>query len=404
MTPEQFIATWKDNSLTEKGGAQPHFEDLCRLLEVEPPRQYGEYCYEQDLEKMLGGKGFADVWKRDCFAWENKGPDKELGAALMQLKNYAGALDNPPVLVVCNRERIEIHPCFSGYPSTPRLIWLKDIGQPDNIQTLRWLFSKDTIGNLRPKKSNAAITAEAAAEFARLAEAMRARGLEAQRVAHFLIQCIFCMYAEDEGLLHAGATLNPQIFTGILKSAGKDTARATARIKHLFTAMQSPNGLYGNDDIAWFNGGLFKTIDIPPLETADLDVLRRAAEDMDWRAIDPTIFGTLFERGLDPKARAPLGAHYTDIATINKLIEPVITRPLAKEWEMAKARIVAAQAIIETGKGKKKTEAEKAAPAAYHGYLERLRNFRVLDAACGSGNFLYLAMQGSSQKTENKAR
>ena len=96
MTPEKFIATWKDNSLSEKGGAQAHFEDLCQLLGVEPPRQSGDYCYEQGLEKMLGGKGFADVWKRGCFAWENKGPDKDLGPALMQLKNYAGALDNPP--------------------------------------------------------------------------------------------------------------------------------------------------------------------------------------------------------------------------------------------------------------------------------------------------------------------
>ena len=76
MTPEQFITTWKDNSLSEKGGAQPHFEDLCKLLGVAPPRQAGEYCYEQGLDKILGGKGFADVWKRGCFAWENKGPDK----------------------------------------------------------------------------------------------------------------------------------------------------------------------------------------------------------------------------------------------------------------------------------------------------------------------------------------
>lgn len=403
MTPEQFIATWKDNSLSEKGGAQPHFEDLCRLLGVDPPRQYGEYCYEQDLEKMLGGKGFADVWKRGCFGWENKGPDKDLGPALMQLKNYAGALDNPPVIVVCNRERIEIHPCFTGYPSTPRVIPLTEIGKPENLQTLRWLFSSDTVQNLRPKKSNAAITAEAAGEFAKLAEAMRARGQNAQKVAHFLIQSIFCMYAEDEGLLHTGATQNQQIFTAILKSAGQDTARAITRIQHLFAAMQSPNGLYGNDDIAWFNGGLFKTIDIPPLTAGDLQILRRAAEDMDWRSIDPTIFGTLFERGLDPKARAPLGAHYTDVATINKLIEPVITRPLAAEWELAKAKIAAAKSVIETGKGKKKAEAEKTAFAAYHGYLERLRNFRVLDAACGSGNFLYLAMH-ALKSLEQKAQ
>ncbi len=385
VTPEKFIATWKNNSLSEKGGAQPHFEDLCRLLSVDPPRQQGDYCYEQGLQKTLGGAGFADVWKRGCFAWENKGPDKDLGPALMQLKNYAGALDNPPVLVVCNRERIEIHPCFTGYPSTPRIIQLDDIGQLENLQALRWLFSPEDIHKLRPLKSNAAITAEAAGEFAKVAMAMRGRGLDSQQVAHFLIQCIFCMYAEDEGLLHEGISDDPQIFTAILKSARDDAERATKRIANLFTAMRN-GGAYGNDDIAWFNGGLFTVIDVPPLVADDLAALRDAAQKLDWRAIDPTIFGTLFERGLDPSARAPLGAHYTDVETIAKLIRPLIVEPLAAEWEAVKSLLIKAQ-----GKGPRSAP-HKAAMTAFQGYLERLKSFRVLDPACGSGNFLYLSM------------
>lgn len=334
---------------------------------------------------MHGGAGFADAWKRGCFAWENKGPDKDLGPALMQLKNYAGALDNPPVLVVCNRERIEIHPCFTGYPSTPRIIQLDDIGQPENLQALRWLFSPEDIHRLRPLRSNAAITAEAAGEFAKVAKAMRGRGLESQQVAHFLIQCIFCMYAEDEGLLHDGISDNPQIFTVILKSARDDTERAAKRIANLFTAMQK-GGNYGNDDIAWFNGGLFKVIDVPPLVADDLATLRDAAEKLDWRAIDATIFGTLFERGLDPEARAPLGAHYTDVETIAKLIRPLIVEPLASEWAALKPLLQKAQ-----GKGPRSAP-YKTAMTAFQSYLERLKNFRVLDPACGSGNFLYLAM------------
>ncbi|QNH00294.1 class I SAM-dependent DNA methyltransferase [Pseudomonas sediminis] len=397
MTPEQFIATWKDNPLTEKGGAQAHFEDLCTILKVEPPRLYGEYCYEQDLKKMHGGNGFADVWKRGCFAWENKGPDKDLGPALMQLKNYAGALDNPPVLVVCNRERIEIHPCFTGYPSTSLIIQLDDIGQPENLQILRWLFSSETIHKLRPHKSNAAITTEAAGQFAVVAENMRSRGVDSQQVAHFLIQCIFCMYAEDEGLLHEGPSEETHIFTSILKSARDDTERARKRINALFSAMQQ-GGAYGNDDIAWFNGGLFKVIDIPPLHSDDLATLRAAAENLDWRAIDPTIFGTLFERGLNPKARAPLGAHYTDVETILKLIRPLIVEPLSAEWAEIKPLLQDVRARTETlqAQGKKLTktvkDAHKAAMSAFLSYLERLKNFRVLDPACGSGNFLYLAM------------
>lgn len=397
MTPEQFITTWQNNSLSEKGGAQPHFEDLCKLLGVATPRKAGEYCYEQGLDKTLGGKGFADVWKRGCFAWENKGPTKDLKPALMQLKNYAGALDNPPVLVVCNRERIEIHPCFTGYPSTVRIIPLQDIGKPEYLQALRWLFSEGDVHRLRPVKSNAAITAEAAGEFATVAKSLRDRGIDSQRVAHFLIQCIFCMYAEDEGLLHQGATEEPHIFTGILKGAKDDTDKAVRRITSLFEAMQKKNGQYGNDDIAWFNGGLFKKIDVPPLTVQDLSTLREAANTLDWRAIDPTIFGTLFERGLDPSARAPLGAHYTDTETIQKLIRPMISEPLAAEWEAAKL-------VMEAGRGKgKRSDAYKAAVGAYQGHLERLRNFKVLDPACGSGNFLYMAMR-ALKDLEHKAQ
>jgi type II restriction/modification system DNA methylase subunit YeeA len=396
MTPEQFISTWKNNPLTEKGGAQAHFEDLCKMLGVAPPRQYGEYCYEQDLKKMHGGAGVADVWKRGCFAWENKGPDKDLGPALMQLKNYAGALDNPPVLVVCNRERIEIHPCFTGYPSTPRIIKMEEIGSAENLQALRWLFSSEEIHKLRPLKSNAAITAEAAGRFATVADAMRKRGLDSQQVAHFLIQCIFCMYAEDEGLLHEGTSDDPQIFAAILKSARNDTEKAIKRITNLFNAMKN-GGAYGNDDIAWFNGGLFNVIDIPQLEANDLEVLREAAETLDWRAIDPTIFGTLFERGLDPNARAPLGAHYTDVETILKLVRPLIIEPLSAEWSAVKPLLQKAQ-----GKGARSAP-HKEAVKAFQTYLERLKNFRVLDPACGSGNFLYLAMH-ALKDLEHKAQ
>ncbi|HTN32305.1 MAG TPA: type IIL restriction-modification enzyme MmeI [Pseudomonas sp.] len=131
------------------------------------------------------------------------------------------------------------------------------------ISARRWLFSAEDIHRLRPLKSNAAITAEAAGEFAKVAKAMRGRGLDSQQVAHFLIQCIFCMYAEDEGLLHEGISDDPQIFTAILKSARDDAERAGKRISNLFIAMQN-GGSYGNDDIAWFNGGLFKVIAMCP--------------------------------------------------------------------------------------------------------------------------------------------
>ncbi|SFM72329.1 DNA methyltransferase [Nitrosomonas communis] len=220
---------------------------------------------------------------------------------------------------------------------------------------------------------------------------MRERGVDPQQAAHFLTQCIFCMFSEDEGLLHDSPTSDSKIFSRILKAAHTDPSKTADRIKKLFAAMQKKGGIYGNDDIAWFNGGLFKIIDVPPLTESDLSILRQAAENLDWRAIDPT-FGTLFERDRDPSCRAQLGTHYTDVATINKLIEPLITRPLSAEWVAIKTEIIAALENADKTKAETKKKYRKAAADLYHGYLERLRNFRVLDAACGSGNFLYLAL------------
>ena len=147
-------------------------------------------------------------------------------------------------------------------------------------------------------------------------------------------------------------------------------------------------GDYGDSAIAWFNGGLFAKIDIPELMPDELHALTIAARDTDWRAIEPAIFGTLFERGLVPSKRSQLGAHYTDPATILRLIEPAIVAPLIAEWEVAKSAI----AIALLKSRKKGDKAYRTAENHFHGFLERLRNFRVLDPACGSGNFLYLAL------------
>lgn len=384
MTPQEFIARWKDNDLTERAGAQAHFDDLCDLLGVDKPRKPGEYQFEYGAKKAGGGDGWADVWKRGHFGWENKKPGRDLKAALKQLTDYAPNLESPPLLVVCDRERIEIHTVFNGYPDEPRTILLQDIGLPESLQILRWVFTDPD--KLKPLKSTAAITEEAAGAFADLAKAMRERGLEARRVAHFLIQCLFCMFAEDEGVLPG------HVFTHLLKNAGDNAARAGGRLADLFKAMRK-GGDYGDLSIPHFNGGLFKTVDIPPLEKPDLAILTAAA-DMDWRAIEPAVFGTLFERGLNPAKRSQLGAHYTDVDTIMRLIDPLIARPLTAEWEAAKLDIAAALARAKKLKDKsERNKARKQAADFFHAHLERLRNFRVLDPACGSGNFLYLALK-----------
>lgn len=398
MTPEHFITLWKDNKLTERAGAQGHFDDLCDLLGIAKPRDPDNYCFERGAKKTGGGDGWADVWKRGHFGWENKKPGSDLNAALKQLTDYALQLENPPLLVVCDRERIVIHTAFTGYPDEPRTIPIEQLIEPEARQILKWVFTDPE--KLRPEKSTAAITAEAAGQFAQLAAAMRTREKFTQcgeqdvdqRVAHFLVQCLFCMFAEDEQLLPAG------IFTDLLKNAGSDADKAARRIEKLFTAMQKKGGDYGDHDIAWFNGGLFKQIAIPPLTAADLQALHRAAADMDWRAIDPTIFGTLFERGLDPAARAPLGAHYTDTGTIAKLIQPLVSEPLAAEWASTRQQIAELAPKFGMVKGRKKNEyrpndALQKGNTLLQGFFNRINAFRVLDPACGSGNFLYLALK-----------
>ncbi len=378
MTPEAFIARWKDNALTERAGAQAHFDDLCDLLGVDKPRDPDNYCFERGAKKSGGGDGWADVWKRGFFGWENKKPGRDLKAALKQLTDYALELENPPLLVVSDRERIEIHTAFSQYPDEPRLIKLDDIGKPENLQILRWVFTDPE--KLKPTKSLAAITEEAAGKFGSLAEALRERGNPPDQVAHFLTQCLFCMFAEDENLLPRG------VFTNLLDKA-VDIERAINRITALFNAMQS-GGDYGDEAVRWFNGGLFERVHVPALMLSDLVTLRAAAH-MDWRAIDPSIFGTLFERGLNPKKRSQLGAHYTDPATIMKLVEPVIIRPLLAEWAVHRGHIAK---LLDKSK-KQGDKAYKDANAEFHQFLERLKNYRVLDAACGSGNFLYVALK-----------
>src|ERR1035438_4963970 len=302
MTPSQFIAQWRDNLLSERAGAQPFFLDLCAMLGVETPNDRENYCFERGATRTGAGHGWADVWMRGRFGWENKGPGGDLSVALKQLMTYALALDNPPLLVVSNREVTQIHTHFTGTPSETHTIRLEDIGTPENLQKLRWVFEDPE--KFRPHRTVLDITADAAGRFADIARALTDRGNDPQRVAHFLIQCLFCMFAEDIGLLPK------HLFERVLSKRGADAIKLSSALGELFCAMVL-GGDFLLEDIAWFNGGLFSQVDMLDLVPGEIEALH-AASKMDWSAIEPSILGTLFERGLDPKVRAPLGANYTD--------------------------------------------------------------------------------------------
>ncbi len=371
MTPQQFIAQWGPGGpgyeLNERQGAQAHFMDLCALLGVPTPGSTGDYLFEQDTLVLGEARGYADVFKRHHFAWENKAPGRNLDAALKQLLGYSLALANPPLLVVCDRLTIRIHTQFNGHPSETHTVLLHELAQPEKQALLRRLWTDPE--SFRPRKTSRDITEEAARSFATLAEGLRKRGADADEVAHFLTQCLFCFFAEDVGLLP------DRMFEGLVNNRRLTSDKLATGLGNLFTAMRD-GGLYGNDDIPWFNGGLFKTIQIPTLSILDMTELRNAAA-LNWSAIDVSIFGTLFERGLDPAKRSQLGAHYTDPATILRIIEPVLSRPLLHKWELIKTNLrgLMAKSV------RKNDKHHKAAQADFVRWLQDLRDYRVLDAA-----------------------
>ena len=388
MAPHEFIAKWRASALKERSAAQEHFIDLCRLLGEPTPAEAdptGEtYCFERGARKDTGGDGWADVWKRHHFAWEYKGKRADLDAAFGQLRLYALALENPPLLIVSDMLRIRIRTNWTNSVSKTYEFGLDDLADAATRDRLKWAFSDPE--RLRPGETRQSLTERAAASFAKLAQALRERGHDPHAVAHFVNRLVFCMFADDVGLLPG------HMFTRMLEQARRAPDRFTALAGVLFQGM-AQGGLVGIEPVDWFNGGLFDDGVALPLDRSDIETVL-AASDLDWSEIDPSILGTLFERGLDPGKRAQLGAHYTDREKIMLIVEPVVIRPWLTEWATEKAEIAAELARAEAAKSpatrrKRRNEAKR----RYQAFLNRLRAFTVLDPACGSGNFLYLALQ-----------
>ena len=324
MLAADFIAKWRTAELTERAAAQSHFRDLCDLLGEETPTDAdpkGEwYAFEKGATKTTGGDGWADVWKRGCFGWEYKSRGKDLRAAFAQLQRYAPALENPPLLVVCDLARFEIHTNWTNTVSQTYEIGLDELADSRKLRWLKWAF--DDPEQLKPGLTRQTLTEQAAAEFARLAQRLRDRGHQSQSVAHFINRLVFCMFAEDVDLLPG--KMFGRMLDGAMRSPGEFETLASS----LFSAMRA-GGRIGFERVDWFNGGLFDDDAALPLTRDDIALVREAA-DRDWAEIDPSIFGTLFERGLDPGKRSQLGAHYTDRDKIMLIVEPVIDPPLAR--------------------------------------------------------------------------
>ena len=145
MTPEQFIDKWKASELKERSASQSHFNDLCSILDEPTPTDADPkgdwYCFERGASKTTGGDGWADVWKRHHFGWEYKGKRKDLDAAFAQLQQYAVALENPPLLVVCDMERFRVHTNWTNTISEVHEFALDDLMDAEKRQLLKWVFS-----------------------------------------------------------------------------------------------------------------------------------------------------------------------------------------------------------------------------------------------------------------------
>ena len=395
LTPQAFVERWERVTLSERSSYQQHFLDLCDMLDEPKPAASDDegtsYTFEKRVEKTGGGTGFADVWRQGRFAIEYKKKGGNLEAAYAQLVGYREGLELPPVMIATDIARFLVRTNFTGQSPEKFEFTNRELLKPRYRDLLKKAFSDPEA--LREVQSPAKITEQAAAGFARLADGIRQRGVEPHRAAHFLNRLLFCLFAEDVRLLPEN------VFSRVVERGAGRPESFNRNIGDLFRAMAS-GGEFLLHDIRRFNGGLFEEADdeggVVELTAEELRVLSRTTA-LDWREVEPAIFGTLFERSLDPSQRAKLGAHYTSREDILAVVEPVLMAPLRREWEEVRRKADDEGEKMQTanaeGSRQKARNARDRVEKYLRGFAERLRRERVLDPACGSGNFLYVALR-----------
>lgn len=432
---DKFIAQWRDTGGSELANTQSFINGLCHLLGLEPPAgsrtddAHNDYVFErrvfQDNGDGTQSFGRIDCYKRDAFILEakqgseadraaaDKGEDdfdifgqtasarvkrgtarrgtpgwaKAMVQAKGQAERYAKALpvDHgwPPFLLVADIGYcIEVYADFTGtgkayaqFPDRARYrIMLEDLRDPDVRDRLRAIWTDPK--SLDPTARAARVTRDIADLLATVARRLEKRGYNAETTSGFLMRVLFTMFAEDSGLIPERS------FTTLLKNQRAHPEHLEHQLSALWAAMDK--GEFSpalGVPLKKFNGYLFKERTAIPLDAEELEVLIKAGEHV-WTEVEPAIFGTLLERALNPKERAKLGAHYTPRAYVERLIGPTIMEPLRADWDGVRG---AAATLIDEGKA----DEAKAHVEAFHA---RLAQTKVLDPACGTGNFLYVAM------------
>lgn len=432
---EEFIAHWRETGGSELANTQSFINGLCALIGVDAPAgsraddARNDYVFERRVfqDNGDGSQSFGriDCYKRDCFILEAKqGSDADRAAAdrgeddldlfgqtasarmkrgtarrgtpgwaraMVQAKGqaerYAKALPVehgwPPFLLVADIGYcIEVYADFTGtgkayaqFPDRARYrIMLEDLRDKDVRERLRAIWA-DPKG-LDPAAKAARVTRDIAELLATVARRIEKRGYNAEATSGFLMRVLFTMFAEDTGLIPNKS------FTTLLKAQREHPEHLQHQLSALWAAMDK--GEFSpalGVPLRQFNGYLFKDRSAIPIDAEELEVLIQAGEHV-WTEVEPAIFGTLLERALNPKERAKLGAHYTPRAYVERLVGPTIMEPLRADWDGVRG---AAATLIDEGKaGEARAHVE-----AFHA---RLAQTKVLDPACGTGNFLYVAM------------
>lgn len=404
---QQFLQRWQNAGGSERANYQLFLTELCSLLGLSLPEPAGDdtrdnaYVFERRvLIKQPDGSannGFIDLYKRGSFVLEAKqtgkaldstGWDKAMLRAHNQADQYVRALPadegRPPfILVVDVGRNIELYAEFSrsGATYTPypdarsHRIRLEDLENSAICERLRAVWQDPM--SLDPSRMAAKVTRDIADQLAKLAKSLESEGHHAQYVASFLMRSLFTMFAEDVGLLPERS------FNTLLKRLQSKPENFAPMIESLWQTMnQGGFSPLLETTVLKFNGGLFAEAHAIPLNRDQIELLLKASN-ADWRYVEPAIFGTLLERALDAKERHKLGAHYTPRAYVERLVLPTVIEPLRQEWQEV-------QAAALTYESQKKHKDAVAEVRAFHHHLCTVR---VLDPACGSGNFLYVTLE-----------
>jgi hypothetical protein len=390
---------WAGAPPAERSKAQSYVNELCEALGVEKPRPAGEYVYEFPV-RVVNREGtettnFVDLFKRGHFLLEAKdqGADDPdtilLRKAYGQARTYAGSVGGgpPPYILVLDVGRNLLlwdrwSGAYGGFNAATRVHLPTLHEKPEAIALLRDVFDNPEARN--PNIQSAAVTKDIAEQLANLAASLEERGYEQERIARFLIRCVFTMFAEDTGLI-------PDYpFTHAIDEIGFESPEEfSVALAGLWRAMDE-GSRFGLKKFLRFNGHFFRDQEVLPLTKQDLVVLRLAAESK-WDMVEPSIMGTLLVRALDRDERHRLGAEFTPREFVERVVRPTVEEPIRERWTAVQAEVL--QLRNPAGKSDRtRRDHERQA-------LERLREFhawlcslKFLDPACGSGNFLYVTL------------